>query len=158
MQTRSIDAKPAHRPIGRAVAVMMVVTLAACNAVQAQQAADVQPGAATVVATLQPNDPSYLGLERASGKPAGLLEDETPQSSSDSSQSTDTTIDQAIGSMTVSASLPRSEPWDGFRRSVATAATSSCFGPDALPHEEFAVEGLLRLPFLAHAAATSACR
>ena len=51
-----------------------------------------------------------------------------------------------------------SEPWDSFRHTVAGAATSSCFGSDALPHEELAVEGLLRLPFLVHAAATSACR
>jgi len=159
MQTRSIDARRAHPRIGLAAAAILAVTLATCNAVQAQEpAADVQPGTATLMATVQPIDPTYVGPDRASGKAMAFLEEGTPQSTAGRSQSTDIAADQAGMSVTVSANLPESEPWDDFRRSVAGAATPSCFGPDALPHEEFFVEGLLRLPLLARAAASSECR
>ncbi len=158
MQARSIDARRAYPRIGLAAAAMLM-TLATCNAVQAQQrAADAQPSAATLVATVQPIGPAYVGPDWASGKAPAFLEDGTPQSTAGTSQSTDITADQANMSVTVSANRRESEPLDGFRHSVASAATSSCFGPDALPHEEFVVEGLLRTPFLVHAAATSACR
>jgi hypothetical protein len=160
MQTRSIDARRAYPRIGLAPAAMLVVALATCNAVQAQErAAHAQPSAATLVATVQPLDPTYVGPDRASGKSVATLEDGTPQSTAGTSQSTDMAGDRASTSLTVSANLPpESEPWDRFGHSVAAAATSSCFGPDALPHEELAVEGLLRLPFLVHSAATGACR
>jgi hypothetical protein len=58
----------------------------------------------------------------------------------------------------VSANFRDPEAWDGFRQSVSGAATSSCFAPDALSHEEFAVQGLLRLPFLVRAASDGTCR
>jgi hypothetical protein len=159
MQTRSIGARRVYPRISLAAAAMLVVTLATCNAVQAQErAADVQPGATTVVATVQPIDPTYVGPDQASGKAMAFLEDGTPQSTARTSRYTDMTVGEASSSVTVSANLPESEPWDDFRHSVAGAATPSCFGPDALPHEEFFVEGLLRLPFLARAAASSECR
>ena len=160
MQTRSIDARRAYPRIGFAAAAMLIVALATCNAVQAQErAADVQPSAAALVATVQPLDPTYVGPDRASGKSVAFLEDGTPQSTAGTSPSSDMAGVQASTSLTVSADLlPKSEPWDRFGHSVAGAARSSCFGPDALPHEEFVVDGLLRLPLLVHAAATSGCR
>ena len=160
MRISSIDAKrTAHPTIGLAAAAMLVVTLVACSAVKAQErAVDVQPSALALVAAVRPTDPAYVGQGRASGKAVESPGDGTPQTSTGASQATDSTIDQAIGSVTVSAAVPQSKPWDGFRQSVASAATPSCFGVDALSHEEFATQGLLRLPFLAHAAATSACR
>ena len=159
MQTRSIDTKHACPRIGFAAAAMLVAALVACNAVQAQErAALAQPSAATLVATVQPLDPTYVGPDRASDKSVALLEDGTPQSTAGTSQSTDMTGDQASTSLTVSASLPESERWDRFGQSVAGAARSSCFGPDALHHEEVVADGLLRLPLLVHAAATSGCR
>jgi hypothetical protein len=159
MQIRSIGTRSAYPRIGLAAAAMLMATLATCDAVQAQErAANVPPSAATVVATVEPIDPTYVGPERANRKARAVLEDGTPQPAAGTSQSPDITVDQPSSSMTVSANLAESEPWDGFRHSVAGAATSSCFGPDALPHEQLVVEGLLRLPFLVHAAAASACR
>lgn len=140
-------------------AAMLTATLIAFDAAQAQErTAYVQPSAATVIAAVQPVDAAYVGPGRASGKAVESPGHGTPQPSPGASQPTDNTIDQATSSVTVSAAVRQSDPWDGFRHSVASAATPSCFGPDALPHEEFAAEGLLRVPFLAHAAATSACR
>jgi len=159
MRTQTIDSRRGNPQVGGAAAAMLLVTLVACCAVQAQErAADMQPGAATVVATVRPIDPTYVDPDPASGRVLGVPEDGTPQSTAGTSQSTDVTVDEAGISVTVSANSLESEPWDSFRHSVAGAATSSCFGPDALPHEEVAVQGLLRLPFLVHAAATSACR
>jgi hypothetical protein len=160
MGTRSIDAKrTAYPTIGLAAAAMLAVALATSGAVKAQErGAGVQPSAVTLVAAVRPIDPTYVGPGRASGKALESPGDVMPQSSAGASQPTNSTVDQAINSVTVSAAVRQSDPWDGFRNSVASAATPSCFGPDALPHEELATEGLLRLPFLAHAAATSACR
>jgi hypothetical protein len=159
MQTQSIESRRPNPNVHRAAAAMLVVTLVASSAVRAQErAADMQPSAATVVATVRPIDPTYVDPDPASGRALGFLDDGTPQSTAGTSQSTDVTVDEAGISVTASANPLESEPWDSFRHSVAGAATSSCFGPDALPHEEFAVQGLLRLPFLVHAAATSACR
>ena len=160
MRISSIDAKrTAHPTIGLAAAAMLVVTLVACSAVKAQErGADVRPSAPTLVAAVRPIHPAYVGQGWTSGNAAESPGDGTPQSSASASQGTDGTIDQAIGSVTVSAAVPQSNPWDGFRHSVASAATPSCFGLDALSHEEFATQGLLRVPFLAHAAATGACR
>jgi hypothetical protein len=155
MRIRSIEARPAHPRIARGAAVALVAALLACGAAQAQEA---QPGAATLVAAVRAIDPARVGPGRASGKAVESRADGTPQSSAGASPPTDSAIDQAVGSVTVSAAARQSQPWDGFRRSVASAATPDCFGPDALSHEEFAAQGLLRLPFLAHAAATGACR
>jgi hypothetical protein len=110
------------------------------------------------VAAVGPIDPAYVGPGRASGKAVESPRDGTPQSTPGVPQPTDGTIDQAIGSVTISAAVRQSEPWDSFRHTVASAATPSCFGPNALSHEDFAAQGLLRLPFLARAAATGACR
>jgi ABC-type transport system substrate-binding protein len=136
MRTRSIDAKWALPRLGLVVAATLVATLTACNSAQAQErAADAQPSKPTLVATVQSIQPTSVDPGEANGA-----------------------VDQAISSLTVSANIPESEPWDSFRQSVAAAAAPSCFGPDALAHEEFAVKGLLRLPFLVRAAAASACR
>ncbi len=51
-----------------------------------------------------------------------------------------------------------SDPWEGFRQSMASAAVPGCLGPDATSREPFAAQGLLALPFLLHAAATGKCR
>ena len=159
MRARSINAKRASPSIGLMTAAMLTATLIAFDAAEAQQGtAYIQPRAATVMAAVQPIDPTHIGPDPANGKALGLLEDGTPQSTAGTSQSTGLAVDQPSSSVTVSANSLESEPWDSFRHTVAGAATSSCFGPDALPHEELAVEGLLRLPFLVHAAATSACR
>lgn len=167
MLARSIDPKRASPSTGLMTAAMLMATLIAFDAAQAQERdAYIQPRAATVMAAVQPVDPAYVGPGRAGGQAAEPPAEATPQSSPAASPPTDSTIDSAIdstidqetSSVTVSAAARQSDPWDGFRHSVASAATPSCFGPDALPHEEFAAEGLLRAPFLAHAAATSACR
>jgi hypothetical protein len=55
------------------------------------------------------------------------------------------------------ATVP-SDPWEDFRQSVATAPTPSCFSSDPMPQEQFEPQGLLRLPFLLHAAAVGKCR
>jgi len=65
-----------------------------------------------------------------------------------------------IASVIVDEHLLAPEPdrWEGFRHSVADAATASCFDPHALAHQEFVVEGLLRLPFMVQAATDGTCR
>jgi hypothetical protein len=155
MRIRPIEAKPAHPRIARGAAATLVVALVACCAAQAQEA---QPGVATLVAAVRPIDPAHVGPGRTGGKAVESRGDGAPESSAGASPPTDSTIDQAVGSVTISAAVRPSRPWDGFRRSVASAATPDCFGPDALSHEEFAAQGMLRLPFLAHAAVTGACR
>jgi hypothetical protein len=51
-----------------------------------------------------------------------------------------------------------SDPWEGFRQSMASAAVPECFSSNAARHGAFAAQGLLALPFLVHAAATGKCR
>jgi hypothetical protein len=51
-----------------------------------------------------------------------------------------------------------SDPWEGFRQSMASAAVPDCFSSNAAPHGSFAAQGLLALPFLLQAAATGKCR
>ena len=51
-----------------------------------------------------------------------------------------------------------SDPWEGFRQSMASAAVPECLSSNAAPHGSFAAQGLLALPFLLHAAATGKCR
>ena len=51
-----------------------------------------------------------------------------------------------------------SDPWEGFRQSVASAAVPECFSPNAASHGSFAAQGLLAFPLLLHAAATGKCR
>jgi hypothetical protein len=159
MRARSIDPKRASSSNGLMTAAMLMATLIALDAAQAQERTPyIQPSAATVMAAVQPIDRADVGPGRASGKAVESPGEGTPQSSAGAAEPTDSTMDQATSSVTVSAAVRQSEPWDGFRHSVASAATPSCFSLDAQSHEEFAAEGLLRLPFLAHAAATSACR
>ena len=52
----------------------------------------------------------------------------------------------------------QSDPWEGFRQSMASAAVPDCFSSSAAPHGSFAAQGLLAAPFLLHAAATGKCR
>jgi hypothetical protein len=145
MRTRSIDAKRAHPGTGLAAVAALVVTLAACGgaraAGQATQALEV-----AVVAMQRGSAASWQGLATADVQASAA----TPVAPV---QQTDPITVDLVG-----ARPDNPEAWDGFRRSVSGAATSSCFGPDALPHQEFAVEGLLRLPFLVQAAAAGACR
>jgi hypothetical protein len=160
MRIRSIAANHAHPCLGMATSAMLAVTLAASNGVHAQEraVADAQPGAAAVVASVQRIDPTSVDLNTATEKGMRYPEDGTGQPVTDTWQSIDTAVDPETSSVIVGAHLPNPEPWDTFDRSVSGAATSSCFGPDALPHAEFAVEGLLRLPFLVRAAAAGTCR
>jgi hypothetical protein len=145
MRTLSIHPNGPFSHLGLAAAAMLAVALAlaASNASEAQErAADNAPtSAATLVAAIRPIDPTL---------------DQHP--TTDTWQSTPITAGEATDSVIVGANLPDPEAWDSFDRSMSSAATSSCFGPDALPHGEFAVEGLLRLPFLVRAAAASSCR
>jgi hypothetical protein len=159
MRTRSLDARRSYPRFSLAAATMLALTLAAGDAAQAQERApDVQPAATPLVAIIQAIDPTDVGVDPASGVRAGPVDDAVPEPTADGPQAADSTLDQATSSVTVSATLPKSDRWDAFRESVGSAATPSCFGSDALPHEEFAVDGLLRLPFLAQAAATGTCR
>ena len=56
----------------------------------------------------------------------------------------------------------QADPWQDFSQAVATAATPSCFSADPIPQGQsepkFEPQGLLRLPFLLHAAAVGKCR
>lgn len=129
MRARSIDGKRASPATGLLTAAMLTASLIAFGAAEAQERSpDIRPRAATGQLTASTSEPGDLA------------------------------VDQAIRSVTLRTNAMEAEPWDSFRQSVAGAATSSCFGPDALAHEEVPVGGLLRLPFLVHAAATSACR
>ena len=160
MRTRSIDTNRGYRWLGLATAAMLTMMLAAPNAAQAQAraAAELQASATTLVATIQRIDPTAVDRTQASGKGLRDLEDAAQDKTAGTLQSTDIAVDRATGSVIVGADFPNSEQWESFRHSVSGAATSSCFGPDALSHEEFAVEGLLRLPFLVRAASDGACR
>ena len=153
MRTEPIDAKRSNPWLRLASAVVLMVTLASAAQAQERVAADVRASATTLVATVERVDPTYVDPNRASGKGLRYLEEGTQHS--EIGPLTGITVGQ---SMTVGANFPDRESWDGFRHSVSGAATSSCFGPDALSHEEFAVEGLLRLPFLMRAASAGACR
>jgi hypothetical protein len=160
MRTRSIDPKRASAGLGLAMAAILALSFAVINPARAQQraAADVQASATTLVAAVQQIDPTSVDLNQLSGKGLPYLEDATQHPAQDPPQLTDLTVDEVAGLITVGVNFPDSEQWDGFRQSVAGAATSSCLGPDALSHEEFAVEGLLRLPFLVRAASAGECR
>ena len=160
MRTRSIDPKRGYAGLGLATAAMLTLTFAVTNPTQAQEraAADPQSSATTLVAPVQQIDPTAVDLNQPGGKGLPYLEDAMQHPAQDPSQLTDITVEEAAGLVTVGANFPDPEQWDGFRQSVAGAATSSCLGPDALPHEEFAVEGLLRLPFLVRAASAGECR
>ena len=52
----------------------------------------------------------------------------------------------------------QSDPWQDFSQAVASAGTPSCFSTDPMPQGQFEPQGLLRLPFLLHAAAVGKCR
>jgi len=145
MRTRSINSNHAHPASALATAAMLMVTLAACGGARAAGNAALVPQV-SVVAMQRASAASWQGLATADvqASAAALM---VPVQQIDS-----ITVDL------VGARPGNPEAWDSFRRSVSGAAMSSCFGPDALPHEEFAVEGLLRLPFLVQAAATGACR
>jgi hypothetical protein len=160
MLTRSIEAKRVFPRLALVTVAMLAVTLATPGAAQAKEGpvADAPAEPAMLVAASQRIDPTSVGTDRDKG--TSPLEDGREQSATVSSRSGDVTSDQVTASLIVDANLPDREPgeWDSFRRSLASAATSSCFGPDALSHQEFAAEGLLRLPFLVGAAADGACR
>ena len=56
----------------------------------------------------------------------------------------------------------QTDPWQDFSQAVASAGTPSCFSADPIPQGQsephFEPQGLLRLPFLLHAAAVGKCR
>lgn len=135
MRTQPIDSRRTDAHVRRVAAAMLVVTLVACGAVQAQErAADVQPGAATVVATVRPIDPTYVGPDPASGSALGFLEDETPQSTAGTSETTDVTVDEAaIGSAcsvfnsayAIKRSMTSARSWFAHPHERAQSAVSS---------------------------------
>jgi hypothetical protein len=66
-----------------------------------------------------------------------------------------------LDAVEITAERPTEQPpdsWESFRQSVTQTATPGCLQPDALRREPFAAQGLLRLPFLLHAAAVGNCR
>jgi hypothetical protein len=158
MRTRSIDLTRARAHLGLATVALMTVTLAVSGGAQAQAAAGPHVSAPTLVVSVQQIDPTYVDPSQPTGKGLPYLEDLTPDSEADIAQLTELAVGQPAGLTAAAANLPDPEQWDDFRHSVSGAATSSCFGPDALPHEEFAVQGLLRLPFLVRAASEGVCR
>jgi hypothetical protein len=136
---------------------MLALALVAGDAAQAQEvAAGARARGVTLLATVQPIDLTSIDPNRPGDYGSRYLQDPTEQPAAP--PFTDITVGPAGDSVSVVLNFPDPEPWDGFRHSVSDAAASSCFGPDALPHEEFAVQGLLRLPFLVQAAAASTCR
>jgi hypothetical protein len=159
MKNRLKVANRAPAWLAVAAGVMLAVMLTASNAAwaQARSAADAKANGAALVAAVQPIDPTYVDFGQGEGKGLRYLEEATPDLEAGSAEFSDIAVDQATASVTVGANFTDPELWDSFRQSVSGAAASSCFGPEALAHEQFAVEGLLRLPFLVHAAAASAC-
>jgi hypothetical protein len=138
---------------------MLAVTVAAPRAAQAKEppVTNVHPERATIVAAVPKFDPGTIRTDRDDRSPSR----EPEQSTSAPVQSGDVTSDQTTLVVGASRLAPEPEIWDGFRRSVAEAATSSCFDPHALSHQdhqELAVEGLLRVPFLVRAVADGTCR
>jgi hypothetical protein len=66
-----------------------------------------------------------------------------------------------LDAVEITAERPTEQPldsWESFRQSVVQGATPGCSQPDALRREPFPAQGLLRLPFLLHAAAVGNCR
>jgi hypothetical protein len=53
---------------------------------------------------------------------------------------------------------PEPDQWESFSQSVSAAAVPGCFAPEAPSPERFGAGGLLRLPFLAHAATVGKCQ
>lgn len=157
MRTRPMETNRAHSYLALATVAMLAMAVAAPGAAQAQDGpvANAPTGRAMIVAAIQKIDPGTIGTERDEGSPSN---DELEQSTTAAVQSGDVTSDQATLIVGASRPAPEPEAWEGFRRSMAGAATSSCFGSEALPHRELAVQGLLRLPFLVLAAADGTCR
>jgi hypothetical protein len=85
-----------------------------------------------------------------------LAEDPTPDSAAGTSKSA--IVDEAPGSVVAGATSLHAQAWADFRRGVADAAAPDCIDPGAVAHQTFIVEGLLRIPFLARAAADGSCR
>jgi hypothetical protein len=95
-----------------------------------------------------------------------------PGSSTDSLQTTRQKLDRrrlrqmqaqaGLNAIEITAERPpgaESDPWEGFRQSVASAAVPGCLRPEAPPQRPpFEPQGLLALPFLLHAAAVGKCR
>jgi hypothetical protein len=154
MRTRSIAVNHPFPYLALATVAMLAVLLAAPGGARAQRqpVAEVPATAATLI------EPNTVDLDRAAdtSRPG----DGTEYSAGATSQSNDVTSTQVPASVIVGEHLPALEanPWDGFRQSVADAATASCFDSHALAHQEFVVEGLLRLPFLVQAATDGTCR
>ena len=157
MRTRSIETNRAYPCLALATVALLVATLATPGAAYAEE----QPVAGAppmLVAAIQRIDPSTIGTDPDKGTlPPG---DGRDPSAAASLREIDVNSDQATASVIVGARLPDPEPdaWDGFRQSMASAATSSCFDPDALPHQGLTVQGLLRLPLLVTGAADGSCR
>jgi len=160
MRTRAIETYGASSSLTLATLAMLAVALTTPGAAQAEEqlVARGPQGPAMVVAAVEKIDPSRIGAERDHGTapPEGAREN----SATVSVRSHDAASDPATLSLTVAADLPglQADAWDSFRRSIAGAATSSCFDAAAPSQQDFAAEGLLRLPFLVQAAADGTCR
>ena len=160
MRTRSIALNHAFSYLALVTAAMLAVLLAAPGGARAQQkpVAEVRATAATLIASIGKIEANTVDLDRSAD--TSRTEDGTEYSVGATSQSNDVTSTPVTASVIVGEHLPAPEPdpWDGFRHSVADAATASCFDSHALAHQEFVVEGLLRLPFLVQAATDGTCR
>jgi hypothetical protein len=160
MRTRSIAVNHPFPYLALAIVALLAVLLAAPGGARAQQqpVAEVPATAATLIASIGKIEPNTVDLDRADD--TSPPEDGTEYSAGATSQTNDVTSTQVTASVIVGEDLPAPEPdpWDGFRQSVVDAAKASCFDSHALAHQEFVVEGLLRLPFLVQAATDGTCR
>ena len=140
MQSRSIDVDRPDPGSGWVAATLLAVALAACSGAATAQINRGEAGVASPIAGGIAPALATQGAYAQAGAAAVIAGV------------------QPMDTIRVGLAVPSPEAWEGFERSVSGAAMSSCLGPDALSHRGFAVEGLLRLPFLVGAAAAGTCR
>jgi hypothetical protein len=147
MPTRSRTERGLRSASGFALAVVLVATLVGCAHARAPK----PPDDVALVDEHATRNPL------ADNPPAARL-DERATRTSPVDKAPPAALDEPRTSVFVRANFARSEPWVGFRVSVADAAVPKCLDPDAARHGPFVAQGLLRAPFLLNAAAEGACR
>jgi hypothetical protein len=156
MRTRSMETNRAFLHLALATVAMLAVTLAAPGAAMAKEGfvADTSAKRPMLLSVI---DPGVTVTGRDADRSAS--EDGRESTATASLQADDAGSDQGTDSLIVRANLadPEAGAWDGFRRSMAGAATSTCSGRYALAHQEFVAEGLLRVPFLVRGAVDGTC-